>query len=678
MNPPTLTTSPKTQLSRTALLYVSAAFISNAALLMAYVPWWITLVAAICLFWRAAIFIGLCSFPTLWHKLLIVAVCAVGLFFQFRYRVALDMFVSMLLLGFSLKLLEVYHNNSAQYLLYLAFFVLMTFLLFEQGMGACILALLQIYLLFSSLIAINSDPVFLMKRPLSALKISAGLLGFALPLMAALFLVMPRFSPLWTMPLKKQQASTGMSAEMAPGDITQFSRSSDLVLRATFDGVIPPPKELYWRALVLDKFDGRNWTIDCDCNDRWHETTQLKHEPIGKHKHLSYQVMLEPSGNKWLYVLAQTSINDPMILSNSEGLFRHKKDIYERLVYTGAVPRKSEKTLTVLPSAERLRDTQLPPKGNPRTRAWVAKLQKTTKSPTELIQKYLQFFHESFAYTTQPPALGKNSIDDFLFGTQRGFCEHFSSSFVFLMRAAGIPARVVIGYLGGEASFNKNYVTVRQYDAHAWAEVWLDDQGWVRVDPTASVAPERIEDGFENLFFNDYDPNAPVRLWAYRKYPLIKQLQQQIDQVNYFWARSVLSYEQDTRHNLLKRLGLSSAWVLAAWLIGFFITGFIIFLSFLFWRNRYSPRECLCTRRYRKLCKAYAQQGIRRTPEETPMQYAQRVSDAKLPQHEQFFQISKQYSDGCYVSTPSNKATRKLIYAMMHLYWHLLFLAKRK
>lgn len=656
------------QLSRNALLYLIAVLIASVALLYSFIPLWASAGVLLCVIWRLFIFTGKLSFPPTWVKVVCVCLCMTATLFQYRYTLALDMFVVILTLGFSLKLLEVYHKQAAQLLLYLAFFVLMTYLLFEQTLLTGVLSVLQTLLILSALVAIHSDSVMLQKHYLQPIKMSLLVLLVSLPLMAIVFVFVPRVSPFWVMPLQTQQAKTGMSDKMAPGDITRLANSPELVFRATFAGNMPPKQELYWIGFIFDDFDGREWKNECECNYIWVNTDELKMpQPIEKRK-AYYQVILEPHGQRRAFALQDSFIQDKTLRSNNDRLFRFKKELVDKALYEASVfPPQPVKPLSVV---EQKHYKRLPD-GNPETRQLIQQWRNETGSDEALINRILDFYRASFKYTLTPQPLGQNSIDDFLFTTKEGFCEHFASSFVYMMRAAGIPARVVLGYQGGEINQDGNYIIVRQYDAHAWAEVWLNNQ-WVRVDPTNSVDPQRITSGFDVAFADSTVFKSPLSLNAYRHVNIINWFRLKLEYMDYAWSRWVIGYNEDAQRSLLFTLGLGSPLKMLLWVAGAFLTFFVSFFILLAFKDYRQRREHALTTRYRQLCLSYEKLGFKRRLEETPLTYAGRIVQANLPWANEFLMLSQQYSDWVCGAPFSNMKERRLWWACFRLQGQLL------
>lgn len=664
-----ITAIPREQLSRTALLYVLAAFSACVSLLAFFLPWWILPVAVGVVGWRLLVFSGRLSFPPVWLKSVLVLLAGVALFLQYRFSVSLDVFVTLLLLGFSLKLLELYHRPDARLLLFLAFFVLMTAFLFDQLPGYALYGFLSALVVLAALVALHSAEAELLRQWWQPLRKAAVVFGLALPVMLFMFVVMPRLPPLWVMPLQKQQAKTGMSDSMSPGDIATLARSGDLAFRVTFAGELPPRRELYWRGMVFDRFDGVAWREACvDCLGKWSRSDMMRYSDVPG---VDYQVILEPHGEHWLYALSPARIRDQAVWGKPDGVFRFAKPVSQRRVYE-AQYLPTAIADTVLNNSEDY--LALPATGNEQSRELAQQWRRDSSSDEQVLQKALAFYREHFYYTLQPPALGAQRVDEFLFRSRSGFCEHFAGSLVFLMRAAGIPARVVVGYMGGEVNTQERYVVVRQYDAHAWTEVWLPGRGWQRVDPTAAVSPDRIELGFADAFSGNEAFAIDGGLASYRHISLLNTVRLKLDYFNYLWVRWVLGYEGDSQRLLLQQLGLLSPWRMALW-AGIGVGGmFVGLLLWLHWRQWWLRHEHPVTRRYRQLCHAYARYGIERLPAETPLQYAQRVAAADVFGAGQFVALSQTYYNWSYCpqEVDTKGSAGDFSARARSLYWQLL------
>lgn len=361
----------------------------------------------------------------------------------------------------------------------------------------------------------------------------------SLPLAVVGFFLFPRLAqPIWGMPANSVAARVGLSEDMSPGDISQLFIDDTPVLRVTFAGAVPPPPLRYFRGPVLSNFDGRRWT-------RGFWSSRPAADLVDPDGWIEYEVEQEPTDRRYLFAL--DILNEaPTGASLSWGRAVQLGQPQARLIrqkYRSATRYAFEPTLR---QTFRAATTQLPSGFNPQTlqlaRDWAA-----TGGPEDVINRALQWFNAEFTYTLEPELLGRNSVDDFLFETKRGYCEHFASAFVVLMRAAGVPARVVTGYQGGALNPLGNYLVVRNSDAHAWAEVWLEGRGWTRVDPTSAVAPERIERGSQSL-----RPESALTDY-------LQPLRNAADWLRRGWNDLVLGYNATRQQRLLRPLGIEQA-----------------------------------------------------------------------------------------------------------------------
>ncbi|GAA0719915.1 DUF3488 and transglutaminase-like domain-containing protein [Dokdonella soli] len=443
----------------------------------------------------------------------------------------------------ALKLLETEKVRDARVALGFAAFVLMSALLFAQSLLFTLLICAVLVLLLAALVALQPAPIAPSQPWRAPLRLAALLLGAGLPLAAAAFVLVPRLgSPLWGSPGNDTLARTGLSERMAPGDLTQLLIDDSPAFRVDFDGAVPPPQQRYFRAIVLWDFDGTNWT-----RGRLHdygppEALKDAGAPI------DYTITLEPTDRRWLPALdlplgapATTRLGaDRTLIANAQVVQPRQYHVQSAPAYTLA---------PTLSTAQRTRALALPDAFDPRSRALAGRWRAEGRDDDAVVHATLELFHASFTYTLSPPLLGRDSVDDFLFDTQRGFCEHYSSAFVFLMRAAGIPARVVTGYQGGWWSAANRYLLVRQSDAHAWAEVWMTGLGWQRVDPTAAVSPARIERGAAAA-------NGSAG-WAQSDW--LRGLRNQLDFANRLWTEGIIGFDALRQKGLLTPFGVTDA-----------------------------------------------------------------------------------------------------------------------
>jgi transglutaminase-like putative cysteine protease len=605
--------------------------------------------------WRTWIFQGRGRFPHAVIKLGLVVICLFGIRKTYGNWIGLEPSVALLITCFSFKLLESKTRREAYLLLFLGYFVAVTEFLFEQGLGTTLYMLLPIVLLTTALIALHQpEPLRFEWR---ALRAATTMALQAVPLMLLLFLVFPRLAPLWQVPMPNAQARTGMSDELSPGDIAQLSQSDALAFRVQFENATPPPNaQLYWRGLVLDDFDGRRWKAGSFSDmpmsivlaSRRAQTQTASAAAAGPTQIIDYQVYIEPTHQRWLYALETPEPRDLKVelTWNYRLLARdavHDKFSYRARAYVGrAMDLDLEKRL-------RARTLALPADSNPRARQWAQALRADVASDEQFIAAVLDYFRQQpFFYTLKPPLLGAQPVDEFLFDSRKGFCEHYASSFVFAMRAAGVPARIVAGYQGGERNPLTGTVQVRQFDAHAWAEVWLADKGWIRVDPTAAVAPQRIERGLESaLTSGEFLANSPFSANRYRSIEWVNQLRLRLDVVNYNWTRWVVNYHEDTQTSVLENLlGGVSAWRLGLLLVGGGAIALAL-VAFLLLGRPTRVHESAQLRLYRRFQHIMARRGYPCPPGMTPQAYA-RWLRSKNQQSEIATQIADSFSELSY------------------------------
>jgi transglutaminase-like putative cysteine protease len=426
------------------------------------------------------------------------------------------------------------------------YFVTACAFLFDQGIVTSLAGLIALALLSAALIILHSAHTRYLSR--RNLRLTFSLLLQAVPLMLLLLFVFPRIGALWSVPLKSSSSVTGVSDSMSPGDFSQLTRSRALAFRISFDNdIVPTPAERYWRGLVLTQFDGRRWQRDQLASQV--AKADARFIPSDAGPSYTYNVVLEPTNTSWIYAMPLAVVENKSAQRSANNEWWLPEPVSQRIQYRV----RSTPRYRVDESQDQLNQALLLPRGlNPKTLVTATQWRNSAVSAEAYIERVLNYYHQTFVYTLSPPTLGLNTVDEFLFSTQRGFCEHFASSFVVLMRAAGIPARVVTGYQGGEWNPVDRYLIVRQLDAHAWAELWLPNRGWVRVDPTAAVAPNRIEQGLlESLTDTD---QALVTRSALPSFAWINRLALQWDGLNYRWQRWALSYDQDMQSRWLEKI----------------------------------------------------------------------------------------------------------------------------
>jgi len=650
-----LTALEKDMIHRGNLLWLLGAQAICIFPLLIKLPFWIWLVWISALIWRVQIHRGRWYFPSVWVKLFLGIGCAVGIFVTFSGIRGVEPMVGFLVCSFILKVIEMRTKKDALIVLFIGFIAVAAQFLFAQDVLA------GIYGIFSLFILLTAWQAAFYSRPISIrqyFKIGGTLVIQALPFMVVLFIVMPRLGPLWAVPLPQGKGKTGFSDTLEMGDLGELVQSPEVAFRVAFNDVPPPAQQLYWRGLVLDEFDGVRW-----------QTAALLSRPVGGAPNTSfapgevlrYSVIVEPHHYRWLFTLAPLISADSSQLrleQDERGLLFARRPVVNKAEYSAISARQPVAADQALSERNRRWLTHLP-EGNPRTRALVEEWQAQSLTDQQLVDRALALFTNNFVYTMRPPRLGPDAVDDFLFNTKRGFCEHFASSFVFLMRSAGIPARIIVGYQGGEYNDLESYFLIRQSDAHAWAEVWLDGIGWRAVDPTAAVAPNRIELGVADaLDVEERDLVGRVRWSSTIAYAFYRHW----DALGYSWNRWVLNYDRQSQQNLFSNLfGNSSPWRIGLGFVAMSIGIFSLYAAFQFF-TRIRPARRIEDRMIFRLLGKVAKAGFERYPQETLGQFAMRVSQSAPGLGRQLKTIANLYNAVIYAE--DEKASEKLMQAL--------------
>ena len=520
------------------------------------VPLWIILLSVLTGCWRLAADLRYARVPA-WPLRLIIAMGAVaGVVVTFGTLIGLEPMVGLLLVAAAMKVLECRQQRDGQVLVCLGFFIVATHLIYHQSLPMTVYVLGMLMVLLLTLVRLNMAAAEAISRRHVALV--TRMMLWSAPLMATLFVVFPRIDPLWAVPVVGGGAVTGMDDRLSPGSVSQLARSDEVAFRVRFDGEPPPRQEWYWRGMVLNEFDQGAWT-STDWRDIPPAERRVASIQSGTPS-LRYEVLHPATHQRWLFTLPHARSADARLIETAS----------QYLMSRRPVDATSRFEITTDPSAIRqpalspwwrAHELALPEAANPRSRVRVNAVRQDYADDAALINAVLGWFrNEPFYYTLSPnPIQGADFVDQFLFEQRRGFCEHYAYVFVVLMRQAGIPARIVGGYQGGELNPETGTVVVRQLDAHAWAEVWLAGQGWVRVDPTAAVAPERIDYGVQDALANEPLWLAATGLSAYRfrHIALVDWLRWQYDDLAWRWQRTVVGYDQQqiaTLGNWLDRL----------------------------------------------------------------------------------------------------------------------------
>jgi transglutaminase-like putative cysteine protease len=504
-------------------------------------PLWASAMAVIALGWQWLHQRGRLALPGTLPRAVITFALLMGTVASFRSISGLAAGSTLLLVMSGAKLLETRQPRDARVMALASLGLLLAACLDRQSLQRVPLYLATGWLCLAALAAMGGDAES--QSPRRALLTSGRALLMALPFALLCFLFVPRLpGALWSLP-SNPNAQTGLGDEMTPGGISELTTSEEVAFRVRFDGAAPAPAQRYWRGPVLHEFDGYTWR-------RGRTAVAQPAEPVSEP--LRYRVLLEPTGHNYLFGLDTIgTINGPRNILRFDGQSIAARTITSAISYEG-VSYLQVRPLKPMSHTGRRLDTQLVEQRNPRARALAQQLRAQSASEREYVQRVLRYFHDAgFRYSHTPPLLDQDSVDDLIFRTRLGFCGHFASAYANLMRAVGIPARVVTGYLGGTWNPVGGYYVIRQSDAHAWTEVWLEDEGWVRVDPTAVVEPERLERSVNELLG---DGALAGRLFV--RSPWLRGLRNTWDATAAWWQERVVDYNMAAQLGLMDRLGL--------------------------------------------------------------------------------------------------------------------------
>ena len=598
-----------------ALYWAVAAFGGGLLLHIDRLPAWVSAAALVLIGWRLAAARGRLPLAGVMVRTVLAAAVVIAVLGRFHTLNGLAAGSALLTLMAALKLLETYRRRDRLVLVGAGLFLLLAACLDRQSLARAPLYLAQVWLCCAALAVIATDGL----PGRAAVALAGRTLLLALPLAVLLFLFFPRLAgSFWAVP-RGDEAVTGLSDTMSPGGIGKLTTSYDVAFRVAFEGELPPLHERYWRGPVLHRFDGFTWSRgagDSGARAPWEFAGPA----------YRYHVALEPSHQRWWFALdtpAESPDANVRLTRDSELVAaRPVADPtgYEALSYTawrGAAP---------LSDWERLENTALPRGRNPRSLELARELRARAGTEAGFVAAAVGYLRDGgFVYSLEPEQLGTEQIDDFLFRTRTGFCGHYASAFTVLMRAAGLPARVVTGYLGGEWNPAGGYLVVRQSDAHAWVEVWLDGRGWMRVDPTAVVEPARLEHGAFDLLPEAM--SASTRLL--RGSPWLVHLLQRWDAANAWWNERVVKFGYPTQLDLLARLGFPAADTVAlGWAFVGALLGWLALIAWHLGRSVRARRPDAIARSYALLCRKLARTGVARAAHQGPLSYAEALSAA--------------------------------------------------
>jgi transglutaminase-like putative cysteine protease len=590
-----------------------------------HLPLWVNSLSVVLLGWRAYLAYSDKPLPPRWLLLAIVAGSVGGILINFHTLFGREAGVTLLILLAALKLLEVRSARDATIMIYFACFIMITTFFYSQSILMALFMVATLLAILTTWVHLQSGTLALRPR----FRIAGILLLQAIPLTLVLFVLFPRIQgPLWGLP-QDAYASSGLDDKMSPGSVGHLALSDAVAFRVAFDGQPPQRDQMYWRGPVLLNFDGHTWTPG------QRDAAHIKPKMDNLEYPIDYTVTLEPHNKTWLFTLEMpTHISVPAGMTYDFQV-QQNSPVTSRLRYT-AHSQLGYRANTEEDTRQLQRALTIPRDLNPRAQQLAGEWRANSGSDAAIMNTALAYFsREDFYYTLSPPPLGTNEIDDFLFGTRKGFCEHYASSFVFLMRAAGVPARVVTGYQGGEYNNYGHYYIVRQSDAHAWAEVWLRGRGWVRIDPTAAIAPARVEFGMAAALPESDSAALPLMVRA-QSPGLINapswliNLRFNLDALNFRWNQWVLGYNPERQFAFLSRMGMEEiTWQRMAFtmmggmalLAGLFT---LLMLRQLTVRNTDEAQHL-----YLKFCRKLSSKGIVRGTHEGPQDFAIRITQIK-------------------------------------------------
>ena len=622
------------QIPRNSLIMIMAAFAMVVIPHAAQLSMFVIAVALFCVSWRWLIFLGRQNFPSFLLKVALIFSSASAVILTEGVSKKLETWAALLVVAFALKLLEMKTQRDAYVVVFLSYFIISVEFIFNHSIGIVVYELFAVMLVTSAIVGMNQFHTRV--KPVESMKLATKILAQAIPLMMVIFILFPRIDPIWSIANPNQTARSGLGEEITPGDIAKLAKSDEIVFRAIFNDAIPINDEMYWRGRVYSEFDQGTWSyadiprihynipkVDwAKGYKRGWFIPELKNE-----NPLSYSVLLEPTHNQWLFGLdlaipqtEATGLTWDYRLINQlpvQTLLRYEVNTYPNAILN-----------TWLPEFLRIQTTQIDSNDNPRTINFARNLYAQSQNTQDYVEKVLHHIRTlPFHYTLEPPLLRRsNSIDQFWFDTRAGFCTHYAGAFVYLLRAAGIPSRMVGGYQGGEINPLTGHIIVRQYMAHAWAEYWLPNEGWQRIDPTAAVAPSRIADGLDAaLSESDLSSLSTFTNIRFNGVLGMHNLMLLFETIEYRWNLFVIGYDSELQTDFLQKLlgKITIAKIAIVLLIGALLSMSFVTLSLIRQRGKQSTHPVikivqLFTKRVRKL-------NLYRKPEESPAQFIEKI-----------------------------------------------------
>ncbi|MDP2634666.1 MULTISPECIES: DUF3488 and transglutaminase-like domain-containing protein [unclassified Pseudoalteromonas] len=622
-------------------------------------PVFSALLAILCV-WNFTITIMNKPKPSTLYANILAGFSLVLLLYEIGFGDTVTLFVAMLILSSLFKLLQAKTKKNYQTIVLLSFFSLSTVYLFSQSIMATLCVSALYVFNFAALALIES------KHSLKiASKQSGKMLLLALPVAVFLLLFLPKLPAFWQLPGPKL-AKTGLSESVNPFDIAKLSRSDELVFRAKLSKNNPPAPPYYWRAIIHDKFDGHTWLV----SDFLKSQQRIK-KPVSNTGQFNsqYTIIAEPSSQPWLYGIGQAYSPNSDVKNTEQGLLIRKRYLSNNINYD---VKSSPLNAPQLDRINHYQNLTLAnsEQYNVQSQQLALSLYEKNNSDSAFVTALTEhFLNKGFAYTLTPePMTGNNTIDEFMFNNKRGFCGHYASAAAFMFRTVGIPARVVSGYLGGELNKQDEYLSVYQYDAHAWVEVYIKDKGWQIFDATAVVSPERLNGSLSQMqsLNNEFTNNLDFSLLRFNQIPGFNWLRLNLENLDYKWTNWVLGFDQQKQSSFLKRLfGNSQLWKISLFVILSIVIIFISYFVYLNWPKKTKIDEHLLVKHYKEIQLWCAKNGFDHTASQTPLHYLNLASEHFAEKGSLFLQFAQLYSDVRYKGDEFTQQRKKHSYDLV-------------
>lgn len=546
----------------------------------------------------------------------LLTVCGVGLLLGLhRDSWGREAGAAVFVLALGVKLLELRNKRDIYLICFLAMIVCAALFLFRQSLPMLAYGLALCTGLFGVLAGVNAA------RPGNqlALRTAAKIVLQALPLAVVIFVLFPRFQPpKWALTKEKNQTQSGLGDTLEPGAISDLLLSKELVFRAKFDGEIPPKARLYWRGPVFSHTDGGVWRL---LNHAYVLNFQDRLRFSGPA--YRYSVLLEPQSRDWVYALDMPVQFGANLRRNENYQLIAKNNLGEPVEFS--ILSHTHYNTGYITKTEYRENRQLPGPPSPRLAELARQFSGNEDNPDTFVRNFLAYIRANgFRYTLQPPLMPNNFVETFLFDTRRGFCNHYATAFAYLARVAGIPARVVSGYQGGTLNPVGGFWEIRQANAHIWAEVWMEDKGWLRVDPTAAILPERLEQGV------DVERQTATGAFSGQAEALengeltgLMLARQYLSDFDFHWQRWVVGYNGYVQQQALTAAGIDGWREMGFWILVAIALALLTLAGYLLKRRREPESEAVSL--YRWFCRKMAAAGVEIHPGEGPVDFAGRA-----------------------------------------------------